>query len=154
MGIRRVRDIMTRPPLTIRDDANLEETARTMLKHGIGCLPVVDPEGRLVGIVTESDFAAKRARIPFSTFEMPQVLGEWLGKEGVERIYREARQRRAAEIMSSPVHTVEEDDSIEQVLEIMLRRRIKHVCVVRDGRPVGVIARHDLLKLLGEHPLE
>jgi CBS domain-containing protein len=139
---------MTSPPITIPEDANLETTARLMLDKGIGCLPVVDETGMLVGIVTESDFAAKPARIPFSTFEAPQVLGQWMGKEGVERIYREARRREAREVMSHPVHVVGEDDPIEKALELMLTRKIKHVCVVRDGRPAGVVARHDLLKLM------
>ena len=148
MGARQIRDIMTQPPITIPEDANLEQTARVMLENGIGCLPVVDGAGLLVGIVTESDFAAKSARIPFSTFEAPQVLGQWMGKEGVERVYQEARRREVREIMSHPVHVVDDDDVIEKVLELMLKRKIKHVCVVRDGRPVGVVARHDLLKMM------
>jgi CBS domain-containing protein len=49
-----VDKLMTREPLTIRSDATIHKAARLMLEHKIGGLPVVD-DGRLVGIITESD---------------------------------------------------------------------------------------------------
>lgn len=143
-----VRRILSRPPVTVTEDTDLATAAELMLQRGIGSVLVVAEDGRLVGIVTDSDFSPRDVRIPFSTFKLPQVLGHWMGKEGAERIYREARRRRVREIMSRPVVAVEEEDSVEKVLDLMLRRDIKHVPVVRDGRPVGMVARHDLLKLL------
>lgn len=50
-----VKDVMTTAPLVIAPDSTLAEASRRMLEHKIGCLPVVE-EGRLVGILTESDF--------------------------------------------------------------------------------------------------
>jgi CBS domain-containing protein len=50
-----VKEVMSSSPITIDAGATLAEAARRMLEHTIGCLPVID-EGRLVGIVTESDF--------------------------------------------------------------------------------------------------
>lgn len=146
----RLPDIMTPSPVTIRADASLASAAELMLDRGIGSLPVVDEDGRLVGIITDSDFGAREAGVPFSTFRAPQVLGSWIGKEGVEKAYEAARSRRVEEIMSAPVHTVDEEGTLEDVLLTMLRHDIKHVPVVRDGRPVGMVARHDLLKLLLE----
>jgi len=52
-----VKEVMTNDPITIAPDAPLAEAAKKMLEHKIGCLPVVE-EGRLVGILTESDFLA------------------------------------------------------------------------------------------------
>lgn len=139
---------MSHPPITVPTDANLEMAARAMLDRAVGCLPVVDTDGRLVGIVTESDFTAKRGRVPFSTFEAPKLFGEWLGSAAVEKLYHVARTHAVTTIMSQPVHTVGEDDGLEQVLELMLKHRIKHIVVLREGRPVGVLARHDMLRLL------
>lgn len=144
----KLQRVMTRPPILINADVTLADAATRMLDASIGSLLVVDDAGQLIGIVTDGDFAARRAGIPFSTIRRPQVLGEWLGEEGIERIYEEARRRTVAEIMSTPVHSVTEDDSIEQVLRMMLERDIKHMPVVSDGRPVGMIARHDLLKMM------
>jgi len=55
LGMLRVKDVMTTDPVTVRPDAPLAEAARIMLERKIGCLPVVEA-GKLVGILTESDF--------------------------------------------------------------------------------------------------
>lgn len=143
-----LQPIMTRPPITVTPETSLADAAEIMLDRGVGSLIVVDAGGELVGIVTDSDFAARRAGIPFSTLHRPQVLGEWLGEEGVERVFREARRRTVGEVMSAHVHAVGSDDTVERVLHLMLDRNIKHVPIVDDGRPVGMVARHDLLKML------
>lgn len=140
--------VMSTPAVVLRADASLAEAAEIMLAEGIGSVLCVDAADRLVGILTDSDFASKAVGIPFSTFRAPQLLGRWLEPGGVERIYQEARTRTVSEIMSKPVHTVGVDDSVEDVLDLMFERRIKHVPVVADGLPVGMVARHDLLKLL------
>jgi CBS domain-containing protein len=144
----RVREIMSHPALVVRQDATLEQAARLMLDKDIGSLPVVDGQGRLVGIVTESDFAAKEHGVPFSTLRYPQLFGEWMSNEQVEKVYHAACQKKVAEIMTRDVATVTQDDSIEKVLELMLRRNITRIPVIREGIPVGIIARRDLLKLM------
>lgn len=140
--------IMSAPPVTIAPSASLSEAAELMLDRSVGSLLVVDSDGQLIGIVTDSDFAARRAGIPFSTLRRPQVLGEWLGEEGVERVYEEAQRRTVGEVMSAQVHSVTAEDSVEHVLRTMLERDVKHVPVVEEGRAVGMIARHDLLKMM------
>ena len=144
----RASDIMTSPARCVEGDLPLTEAAEIMLDEAIGSLVVVDADGRAVGIVTDSDFASREVSVPFSTFRAPQLLGAWIGKEGVEQIYEEARRRTVSEIMSAPVHSVEADDRIRDVLDVMMERDIKHVPVLRGDEVVGMIARHDLLKLL------
>lgn len=148
MTDRKVRDIMTAPAVTVGPKTGLKEAARTMLDREIGCLPVVDDRGRLVGIVTDGDFIARDAGVPFSVFRAPQLLGTWLGEDTVEEIYEEARDRPVEEIMTRRVHTVAPDDALRRVLDVMLDRDVKHVPVVEDDELVGVVARHDLLRLL------
>lgn len=142
------KDIMSQPVITVTGETSLEETARALLANRIGGVPVVDAHGELRGMVTESDFAAKERGLPFSTFRSPQVLGEWLTAENLDRIYHEARSRKVEEIMSRDVVAAGEDDSVERVLELMLRHDFNRIPVVRDGRPVGIVARHDLLRMM------
>lgn len=148
-----VKEMMTQPAFVIAETATLEEVARFMLEHRIGCVPVVNNKGKLSGIITESSFAAQKKSIPFSTFRAPQVLGQWLSSDGVERIYEAARQMTAREIMRQPVITVTEQQSMDEVVALMLRHDINRIPVVRDGVPVGMIARHDLLRMLVKNPL-
>ena len=146
-----VRQIMLTPVITIHEDTSLEEAAKTMLENHIGGLPVVDDRGELCGIVTESDFVAKEKGIPFSIYRFPQMFGEWMPSEHIERIYNAARRRAVRDIMSRNVITVTEVDTLETVLEKMLKCGLHRLPVVRGKKPVGIVTRHDLLRLMLRH---
>jgi CBS domain-containing protein len=118
------------------------------MEQHIGGVPVVNEQGKLTGIITESDFAAKEHGIPFSTFRAPQVFGHWLGGETLEQIYAMARRMTAHEIMTSHVITVTAEQSVEDAVQLLLRYDINRLPVIRDGVPVGMVSRHDLLKLM------
>lgn len=144
----KAKDAMTSPVVTVYPDTPLEDVARWMLQRGIGSVLVVDKEGRLVGIVTEGDFLKERG-VPFSTFRAPMLLGRFLGADGLEEVLAEARRTRAEEVMTSPVHAVGPEEPLSRVLELMLAYDINHVPVVDgEGRPLGIITRFDLLRLL------
>lgn len=141
-------DIMNAPPRTVPEGTTLAEAAEIMLEDSIGALIVVDADDRVVGIVTDSDFGSSEGRVPFSTFRAPTLLDRWIGESGVEQIYAEARRRSVVEVMSSPVRTVERATPLRELLDLMLRHDVKHVPVVEGGRAVGMVARHDLLKVV------
>lgn len=147
-GTVQVRDIMVEPVIVVHEDATLVEVAKTMLEGGIGCVPVVDEAGELQGIITESDFTGSERGVPFSTFEAPQVFGQWFGTDDVERVHQAARKRRAREIMTSPVVTTREDERLTELVKRMIDRDLKRIPVVRGKRPVGMVTQHDLLRLM------
>ncbi len=142
------REIMVQPVVTVQKETKLADVARLLLDEGFGGLPVVDSAGRLCGIVTESDFTAKERGLPFSTFRHPQVLGQWVAKGGMERIYQAAQTMTVQEIMTSDPVTIGEEEALEDILQKMLRHKIHRLPVVRDGVPVGIVTRHDLLKVM------
>ncbi len=143
-----VGDIMSRPAVVVREDASLLEVAQTMLAHNLGGLPVVDSEGRLRGIVTEADFLGSERGVPFSAFLVPQVFGQWIPKEGIERIHKAARSRKVREIMHAPVVSATEEESVTSLVERMVRQRLTRLPVVREDKVVGIVTRHDLLRLM------
>ena len=142
-----VRDIMSKPVVTVPESATLERVARLMLERKIGCVPVVGADGALRGILTESDFSAKARPVPFSLLRLPNVLGHWLGP-AIERAYQEARTVTAREVMTSHVVTVNETDTVEEAIRRMYEHNVHRLPVVRDGQPVGVVTRQNLLRLL------
>ena len=144
----KISKIMSAPAITGTENESLETAARKMLDSGIGGLPVVNAEGKLVGIVTESSFTARNKGVPFSTFRAPQLLGRWISGEGVDKIYQEARETPVADVMAGPVVTVSEDDTVTRAVELMLKHDVNRLPVVRDGKPVGIVARHDLLRMM------
>lgn len=143
---------MTQPVITAQEDTTLEQVARTMIEHRIGSVPIVDGNGRLCGIVTESDFTEKERCVPFSTFRAPQLFGDWFSPDGVEKVYRAARQIAARDVMTRSVATVAEDAAIHEIMAKMVRHDVNRIPILRDGKPVGIIARHDLLKMMVNDP--
>lgn len=144
----KAKDAMTSPAVSVVLGTSLAEVARLMTEKGIGSVLVVDDQGRLVGIVTESDFLKERG-IPFSTFRVPVLLGRFLGSDGLEALLAEAGNTRVEEIMSSPVYSVGPEEPLSRILELMLAYDINHVPVVDgQGKPLGMVTRFDLLRLL------
>jgi len=144
-----VRDIMNEPVATVDLDAKLEDIARHMLVMDIGSILVVDAAGSLQGIITDSNFIAKQPPTMFSQERGSSALEYWR-EGGAETVYSHARARPAREVMSAPVVTLREDDSLETVLTLMQKHGVRHLPVVRDDRPVGIVTSRDLLILLIE----
>jgi CBS domain-containing protein len=144
----RTREIMTQPVITVGEDATLEEVAQTMLEHSIGSVPVVNSQENLIGIITESDFMAKEQSVPFLSFRGVSLFDQWLPPEGKERIYQAARNLTARSIMTAFPITATEDNTVDDIIELMVYHDMKRIPVVRDGVPVGIVTRHDLLKLM------
>ena len=144
-----VKELMTEPVVTVDENMLAADVARVMQEHDIGAVVVVDASGQLRGIVTESDFTGIGRCVPFSLAIAPVVFGARAATIAeLERIYAMARQLRARQIMSDKVQTAEESEEIGAVVQRMLARNLRHVPVVRDGKPVGMLARHDILKLV------
>jgi CBS domain-containing protein len=144
----KIKELMTQPVTVVTTNTSLEEVARLMLERQIGCVPVVDESGQLAGIITESDFAAKSGTLPFSRFRAPKLFQQWIGQEGIQRLYDAARTLKASEVMHRHVHTLTEDQPVGKAVELLLQHDVNRLPVVRAGVPVGIVSRHDLLRLM------
>jgi predicted transcriptional regulator len=141
-----VSQIMQEPVIVQQDDS-LQDVARTMLERQASCAAVVDPDGKLVGVIADDEFNLKDRQFPFSTEKGRQLFGEWVSIERVEQEYASAGGRRARDVMAAAGSVVGEETRLSVVLPLLQHGR--NVAVVRDGRPVGMLTRHDLLKLVG-----
>lgn len=142
------RDVMHAPIVTAPSDATAEEVARVMVERGIGAVVIVNEEGELAGIVTETDFTGKDVVLPYSRYRSSGVLGRLLSGGDVESLRQADRLITARQIMTHPVTAVHETTPVEDIAELMVRHDVTRVPVVRDGKPIGIVARHDLLRLL------
>lgn len=150
-----VRDAMTVPVVTALPSATLEEVAQLMLSNRVGCVVIVDADDRdrPVGVVTETDFEVTDDPIPFTFFHWPKLFGRYVWSErSMEEMYALARSRTAESIMSTPVSMIDEHEDLWAAVRLMVANDVKHVPVVRDGRLVGIVTRHDLLKCLVAEP--
>ena len=143
------RDIMTSPVITIRQDASVAEAAKLMLDRDVSALPVLDDSERLAGILTHSDFGLSPKFRPLVD-NIYSLLGSTTTPEHLEETAHQVGKRQVREVMRRNIITVPEDASIEHIARLMLRSQIHRLPVVTDGRLVGIVTRHDFLKLIAQ----
>lgn len=144
----KVSEIMTTPVVTAREDETLAQVARLMLDHKIGCIPVVNNDGNLSGILTAFDFVPEDYHPPFTVAVWRGLFGLNIHGEPIHEIYERVRSKRAGDVMKGPLVTVDEDDDVDTAVNKLVINKIDHLPVVRDAVPVGMLTRHDLLNLL------
>lgn len=122
----RARDAMTSEIVTLKSQTLVEEAMRTLLRCKISGAPVIDDDGKLIGIISE--------------FQLLAVLYD--GK---------CKQAPVEQFMSRDVITVGPDTPLERVADLFVLHRIRRVPVVEDDRVIGILSRRDLLAFaLGE----
>lgn len=139
----KAKDIMTRTVVSIDQDATVLQAARLMLQHHISGLPVVDKQGVLVGVLSEGDFLRRgethteRRRSRWLEFLMGpgRIAGDYVHSHG----------NKVSEVMSSDLKTVGEDASLEDIVALMEKHRIKRVPVLRAGKMAGIVTRANLM---------
>jgi len=136
-------DIMTPDVISADPDATVLQAARYMLQHHISGLPVIDKTGKLVGILSEGDFLRRRET---RTDRRPSRWLEFLmgpGKMAAE--YTHTHGSKVSEVMTTEVHTVNEDTPLEKIVELMEKRRIKRLPVLHGSKVVGIVTRSNLM---------
>ncbi len=143
-----VADIMSRSVVAISPDAPIAQAIRLMIDHRVSGLPVIDTEGRAVGMLTEGDLLR---RVETGTEgEAPGWFASFFFPGHQAERYVHTHGRRVAEVMTPDVVCVEEDAPLSEVAVLMQRNRIKRLPVVREGKVVGIVSRADLVRVVGE----
>lgn len=139
-----IEQIMTRDVITVSPAILIHQAARLMVEHGVSGLPVIDDDGRLVGIISEGDLIVRQTRRE----ERPWWRRFFDNGEQLAREYQEAVGVTVGEVMTSSVVSISPVWGIETAAAIMQNRRIRRLPVVHDGRLVGIVTRADLIKAL------
>ena len=142
----RAHQVMTRDVTTVTPDTSIAEAAAVMLKHHVSGLPVVEGAGKLVGIVTEGDFLR---RSEFGTERKRSGLLRFFagpGRAGADFVREHGR--RVGEVMTPNPVTVEEDTTLDDIVQLMEKNNIKRLPVMRKQSMVGIVSRANLLRLV------
>ena len=134
-----VRDVMTDHPRTVLAETPLKEAARTMVRAGLGALPVIDDERRVVGMVSEREVIRHLLTTQvFSGADVRSALSPLAGP------------RTVRDVMSRQVMCVAPEQPIAEVASLMSNKDVDRVPVVREGQLVGFLTRGDIVrKLIG-----
>jgi CBS domain-containing protein len=146
----KVGDIMTQEVISVRPETTVREAAEIMLHERISGLPVIDDKHALVGVVSEGDLLR---RVELDTERHRSRWLEFLvSPTTLAGEYVRSHSRTVANVMTAAVQTVTEDASLAEAVEIMERRQIKRLPVMRAGRVVGIVTRANLLHVLASLP--
>jgi len=142
------QDVMTHCLVTIAPEAPISDAIARMISHQVSGIPVVDAEGRLVGMVTEGDFL-RRAE---THTEAPRRrwLELLLGSRSGADEYARGHGHTVREVMSTNVIAVGRETPLSEMVGLMEEHGIKRIPVVDDGRVVGIVSRADLMLALAE----
>lgn len=134
-----VRDLMTERPRTAHPDTPLREAARDMMEAKLSALPVVDDDGRLLGLLGERELM----RHLMATALIPGGSGRFT-PPGVHG------RRTVRDVMTRQVLCVSPEQPVSEVAALMTNKDVERVPVVREGRLVGFLTRGDIVrKLIG-----
>ncbi|MWJ27099.1 CBS domain-containing protein [Halomonas sp. ZH2S] len=137
-------DVMTQNVITVEPDTQVREIARLLMENRISAVPVVNAEGKVLGIVSEGDLMR---RVENGT---DQRKSWWLKSifTGANDAgsYVKSHGRKASEIMTPKPLTIEESMPLEDVARLLEKHHIKRVPVVRNDKLVGIVSRANLLQ--------
>jgi CBS domain-containing protein len=137
-----VRDLMTPEVFTVSPETPLKDVASILAGHGISGLPVVDEEGRVLGVVSEEDILFKEQ----GHLERRGGALAWLVDGSRYQDAAKASARTAGEAMTSPAITITPERPAAAAARIMLDHGVNRLPVVRDGVLVGIVTRADLVR--------
>ena len=139
-------DVMVRNVITVDPDACVQDVAHTLLTARISGVPVVGPNGELLGIVSEGDLLR---RVEAGTGRRrPWWLDIFTGKEALAMEFIREHSRKVADVMTRGVVTAAPDTSLWKIADLLEKNAIKRVPIVENGRVVGIVSRANLLQAL------
>jgi CBS-domain-containing membrane protein len=134
-----VRDVMTTRVVAVRRDASFREMAAMLRQERISAFPVIDDDGRVIGVVSEADMLIKEA--------------DKSGRPGLFSLWRRRQRDKAAavtaaELMTSPPVTIRPDAGVAEAARLMYENRVKRLPVVNQTQHlIGIISRADVLSV-------
>jgi CBS domain-containing protein len=149
----KARDIMVAPVITAKPQSSIKEVARKLVEKRISALPVVDNDGRLVGLVSEGDLMHR------AEAGTERRRSWWLrlisSDEALARDYIEAHTHKIADVMSRDVITAAPDTPLGEIAMLMEQNAVKRIPIVNDnGELIGVVTRANLVQAIATAPPE
>ena len=144
----KVKEIMTQEMLSLKPEDNAQDALNLLFKKEISGLPVIDAEGRLVGMFTEKEI-------------LKQILPSYIERVGrfvyeedpkyIKKKLQDLTSAAVSQLMRKEVVTVDEDTNLMEVARIMLTQKIRRIPVLaKDAKVIGIVSRGDVVKALAD----
>ena len=140
----KVKEIMAKDVVSVKPDDNARDAISLLFKMEISGLPVINTEGKLVGMFTEKDV-------------LKQILPSYLEKVGrfvyeenpksIKNKFQDLANLSVSQLMRREVITIDEETSLCEAARIILIQKIRRIPVLdKEKRVVGIVAREDIVK--------
>jgi CBS domain-containing protein len=146
----RASDVMTPNVIAVDPEMSVHDLARLLSERGVSGVPVLDSEGRLVGVVTEGDLLH---RVETGTDPRPASHRSWwlntiAKKDDLARDYVKSHSRKVKDVMTTNIVSVTDTTELADIAMLLETKRIKRVPVVRGAKVVGIVSRANLVQAL------
>jgi len=143
------KDIMTKEVVTVKASTTVQELAGLLSGHNISGTPVVDDDGRIIGIVTEHDLIKKEKRLHIPT--VVQIFDSFIYLESSKKFEDELKKMVAGTvggIMTEEVVTVGEDATLSEIATVMSEKDAHLLPVISGDKLVGVVGKKDVVRAM------
>jgi len=143
----KTKDIMRTQVVTVGPETSVEDIGRLFIEQNISGVPVVDENGRIVGIVTENDLISQNKKFHIPT--ILRIFDAFIPMDSASKMEKEIRKMTAStagEICTKDVITVGPDASLSEAATIMAEKRIHLLPVVSEGNIIGIIGKKEIIK--------
>lgn len=143
----RAADIMTRDVISVHKNSTVDEAMRLMAHHGVSGLPVVDTNGCIQGVISESDVLLKGQMQPTAGLAEPKGMFT-PSADGVGEAYRRAKAELVEDAMTRKVLAFQEESLVVDIARAMVEHAVNRVPIVSECKVVGIVSRRDIVKAL------
>jgi CBS domain-containing protein len=136
-----VKEIMTKNVISVLANTSLKEVGKILKEKRISGLPVVDKDFNILGIVTLTDMLKILDQIYRERVEKKERPGSKL----IEMYAEEKLNAKVSDIMTKNVFTLEENNTMEDVMGLMFTKGVHTIPIVKNGKVIGIIGKRDLV---------
>ena len=146
----KVADAMIKDVVTFPVDMPVRQVAALLTDKGIGGAPVVFPDGKAIGIVSESDLIARPETQTLA--DKPWWRSVIASRQTEAREFVKSYGQTAGDVMTGDIVAIAPNASLAEAAALMIKKGIHRLLVLDAGRPTGVLTRSDILRVLAQEP--
>ena len=146
MGLQ-VKDVMSKEVKSISPDINAKDALKILIESDMSGLPVIDRDGRLVGVFTEREIL--KTILPVYVKDVGTFIYANDSKSELKKL-ASVEKFLVRDLMRKDVPTIDEEASLTETSKIMLTKSERRIVVMKNNRPVGIVTRNDVVRALAQ----
>lgn len=145
-----VKDLMTKDVITVTPAMGIHDLAELFIEKDISGAPVVDEEGKIVGIVEEEGVIFQDKKVHLPTFINLSVGFLTLGIKRLEEEILKVTASKVVDIMQKDFHPITPQMSVEDLATLMIEKRLYYFPVLEADKLVGVVTKKDIVRSIAQ----